>query len=175
VPSSLSRLLQSQLRSATVHFARIASQILCFFFSLSLAIIANDWVWLAWVLYGCFGILRKYHPWCCQIHSNAIVYSLPFYYHYYYLIWLISCMTKIAYSLTLLLVGLCTVSAAFMKCSPVYQLFISVGFLDYHRRLCLKNKKLPVIHACSHKKKAINLPKKKDNRKKIKNSLNSNI
>jgi hypothetical protein len=70
-------------------------------------------------------------------------------------------MTKIAYSLTLLLVGLCTVSAAFMKCSPVYQLLISVGLLDYHRRFCLKNKKLPVIHACSHRKKVINLSKKR--------------
>jgi hypothetical protein len=72
-----------------------------------------------------------------QIHSNAIVYSLRFYYHYFCLI---SCMTKMAYSLTLLLVGLCTVSAAFMKCSPVYQPHTSVGLLYYHRRFCLKHK-----------------------------------
>ncbi|KAJ6956873.1 hypothetical protein NC653_038937 [Populus alba x Populus x berolinensis] len=60
-----------------------------------------------------------------------------------------------------------------MKCSPVYQPLTSVGLL--HRSFCLKNKTLPVIHACSHRKKAIDLSKKKKNRKKIKNSLNSNI
>jgi hypothetical protein len=64
-----------------------------------------------------------------------------------------------SYIIVGLLVCLCTVSAAFMKCSLVYQPLTSVGLL--HRSFCLKNKTLPVIHACSHRKKAINLPKKR--------------
>ncbi|KAL9338574.1 hypothetical protein Peur_067589 [Populus x canadensis] len=68
-------------------------------------------------------------------------------------------MTKLAFSPTLLLVCLCTVSAAFMKCSLVYQPLTSVGLL--HKSFCLKNKTLPVIHACSHRKRLLICQKKR--------------